>query len=1043
MKLKRFTAVFLVLMILMSNFVGIFPKNIAYAQSEKQMKVTELIVEPSSIEYGGRFKISGKFGGEGYTANPGEILEVSFNTSDVNLQIPNVTKDLYESGVKIGIARFSSSGIQIEFTEGVRDLENVSGSFSIDGQAYNSDITQTNTGTIDVSSGDLSQRIEVKYDHKESGTVTENVYSKQGVSYAGDPDNVRWVFTLNAAQKDGTYITYNITDTLNDDMDWNEDEIKKDPYFIRVTDKTGHQEYINFNEAQSRGIRTNFDGKKVTIKAYGSILNQKQVEITLKAALTEEVKSDPSKEYVTNTSEVQIENDYTDEWRIEEGDKTGTADVYHVDAEEHGEQSKYGEIKILKKAYQNGNPISNVKFEISKIDKTELKLSKKFKETEYIKLSDDKKRIVVETNKEGEVIVEGLGVGKYNIKELEAPDFVDFDVNNSKLEEFEINSENLYIEKRIQNNIKEILIPVKKIWKTKNHELSDIKNTVEIDLKDDREVIIDRLYLNGKSDGIDKETQACETGTWEGHFKKVPTHRYENGEWKEIKYTVEEQGAKYGTVVLDGDTYKVTVEEPKENNGQWKITNTRVTKVTADKTWQKDGKQTENNKKPSENAPEVYFKLQEKSSDNWIDTAPKQVIKYEGKRVEFENIDPEKEYRVVETKDADGKEEWKFEGYQTSRVKKEVGTIEWNFTNNYVTTNIRVNKKWVGGPNVKPEVYFQLEKNGEKVEVEGQENPLLLAENQDSIEWTNLPKRDIDGKEIKYTVKEVTKEGKDWKDKNWESKLTAGSGLNSGPFEFTNINKENVEIYAKKIWKDGANEDHEAPIFRLTRSTSNNVEGEQVNINPEVTPNGTANEFYYRWTNLPKYDENGKEYIYDIYEEGVKDGKYTVNKNGKNKEYSVSGPIGEGSKENPFTITNAYTPGKISINATKVWQGGEGQDRPNVKFQLYKDGKPEGEPKEIISPEVSVSWTNLEETKSDGTDYKYTVEEVDVPKNYEKQEKVEGDGTSEKPFKITNKFIPTSVKVTKTWKNVNPEEETPALYFQLMNGEKAVGDKKN
>lgn len=1039
-KLKRLQAIFLTLAILITNFVGVFSENIVLAQTGKPMEVTDLRVEPASLRYGEKFSVSGNFGGPGYTANPGDILNVSFNTKGTNVMIPNIEKDLYDNGVKIGVARFSSSGIQIEFTEGVKDLHDVSGNFTIDGQAYNTDTSSTNTGTVEVKSGDISRNIEVKYEHNDSGTVTENVYSKQGVSYAGDPDNVRWIFTLNAAQKDGTYITYNISDTLNEDMDWNEEAIKSDPYFIRVTNKSGNQEYISYKDAASRGIMVNFNDKTVTIKAYGSILNQNQVEITLLASLTDEVKEDVDKKFVENTSEVSIDGDPDNEWEIKEEDKSASADVYHVDAQEQG--VKTSKVKFLKKSYKDGHPIPNVKFEVRRKDDGEFEFSKKFKESDYLKLSEDKKVITAITDDKGEFELIGLKEGEYKYKEIEAPEFIDFNLKNSEIREFEISPEKNKVEQRIQNNVKKIQIPVKKIWKGG---LPEGQEKITLVLKQDNGIIADKLIMDGIKDLEDSAEEAHETKEWEGHFKEVPTHEYVDGEWKEIIYTVEEEGTKYGTVTIGEDTYRVDVKEPEEGkDDRWTVTNTRVSKVTADKIWAKNGIRTEKNEKPREDSPDVYFKLQEKFGDRWIDSEPRQVIKYEGERVEFDHIEAHKDYRVVETKDKDGKELWSFDGYQTSVEKKEARSIEWNFTNNYETRDVRVDKVWKGGPSVKPEVYFQLMDENGIVEIPGQENPILLAENKTYVEWTDLPKRDLTGKEIKYMVKEVTKDGKDWSDENWISELTAGRGSNSGPYVFTNKNIETVEVFAKKIWIGGNDKAYTAPTFKLIRYTSEDTKSELVeDINPEIWQKENSNEFNYKWTGLEKYDEEGREYIYNVFEDKVKDGKYTVvNEDGKKVDYLVSGPVGDGSKENPFTITNSYSPGKTSINAMKVWQGGEGEERPNIKLQLYKDGQPEGEARELVWPEVFVSWTDLEETRADGSYYEYTVDEVEVPKNYKKNEKIDGRGSSEDPFVITNTFESISVKLTKNWENVKKDEKTPSAYFQLVANNENIGPKK-
>lgn len=81
-----------------------------------------------------------------------------------------------------------------------------------------------------------------------------------------------------------------------------------------------------------------------------------------------------------------------------------------------------------------------------------------------------------------------------------------------------------------------------------------------------------------------------------------------------------------------------------------------------------------------------------------------------------------------------------------------------------------------------------------------------------------------------------------------------------------------------------------------------------------------------------------------------------------------------------IVITNTYTSPKIDVTATKVWEGGI-TPRPAIAFQLYRDGSPLGDPKELADGTLTATW-NVDKTDANRKPYTYTVQEVDVPEGY-------------------------------------------------------------
>lgn len=124
---------------------------------------------------------------------------------------------------------------------------------------------------------------------------------------------------------------------------------------------------------------------------------------------------------------------------------------------------------------------------------------------------------------------------------------------------------------------------------------------------------------------------------------------------------------------------------------------------------------------------------------------------------------------------------------------------------------------------------------------------------------------------------------------------------------------------------------------------------------------------------------------------------------------------------------------KIEIIGTKKWVGG-GSVRPDfIELQLYRqleDGEREavGEAVRLDGSENTPwthTWTELDRTDIDGNEYKYEVDEVNVPDNYNKS-------ISEDGLTVTNTYaIPEegTVEATKVWRG-GPSRR-PTIWFAL------------
>ena len=234
--------------------------------------------------------------------------------------------------------------------------------------------------------------------------------------------------------------------------------------------------------------------------------------------------------------------------------------------------------------------------------------------------------------------------------------------------------------------------------------------------------------------------------------------------------------------------------------------------------------------------------------------------------------------------------------------------------------------------------------------------------------------------------------------------------------ERTIENKKNpkIDICGEKKWNDNNNQDKKRPekITVILLANGNPIQ------NPDVRPdeNGKWN---YRFTDLPKYDSEGKEI------------KYTV------KEESVAGYK---SKVEGYNITNSYKPEETSVKVIKKWEDADNQDgkRPkSIKVQLYADTQPKGDAVELNEGN---KWTHTWEKlpkNADGNPIEYTVKEVGKVDNYTTSYGNDSQGN----VVITNKHTPEKTKVEgkKTWDDADDQDgkrPTEITVNLLANGKK-------
>lgn len=190
------------------------------------------------------------------------------------------------------------------------------------------------------------------------------------------------------------------------------------------------------------------------------------------------------------------------------------------------------------------------------------------------------------------------------------------------------------------------------------------------------------------------------------------------------------------------------------------------------------------------------------------------------------------------------------------------------------------------------------------------------------------------------------------------------------------------------------------------------------------------------WVNIPDTDINGNIYTFSIKEN-------TPLTDFLDPVYGGSGRA--------LTVTNTFQSAKANVDATKVWAASEGSTdgvgpMPDVWFQLYRNiaGEapyivPDQPIVQLVSPNVTATWQNLDVKDSNGFVYTYSVKEVDAlgndytPPNYVKIQT--GD------LEITNIYTPAKLTLVKNLVNAynGPAEATDWTLTALADVQKVEG----
>jgi len=222
---------------------------------------------------------------------------------------------------------------------------------------------------------------------------------------------------------------------------------------------------------------------------------------------------------------------------------------------------------------------------------------------------------------------------------------------------------------------------------------------------------------------------------------------------------------------------------------------------------------------------------------------------------------------------------------------------------------------------------------------------ILRDSNNWTYTWNNLDKYSA-GKEITYTVVERAVSG-----------YTTDISVNGNIATVTNsYTPETTEISVEKVWSDANNQDGKRPAsVTVELLADGHSTGKTVTLNE-------SNSWSYTWTDLAK-NKAGTAIAYTVEETNVPTGYTRV----------ISGSAAAG-----YTITNYYTPEKITIAAHKVWNddyNNDGQRPDSVTLHLIAGDAHTGETRVLNSQSMwTAKWENLDKYK-DGKEIVYSIYE--------------------------------------------------------------------
>ncbi|WP_433961733.1 Cna B-type domain-containing protein [Bacillus albus] len=993
MYLKRITSIFSIIMIFMFTIGQSLLPIVANAQELNTAGIVDSFkIDKTDLYVGQRTKVTVNFSEkDGLKLKPGDTLTLTLPPELKGLNTEFLLDDY-------GTCKVTAGTVVCTFNDKVSTHQNIKG-------YLNFFIEAANVGTdekkeIETNFGTNVDKQSVTITGPSSGGGTDPgkppFFYKTGDMNSGKSDEVRWFLNINLAKEELSRDIV-VTDNLQEGQILN-----KDSFYIIVDDHIGRRS-LTLQELEKQGYGTiTFTGDK----SFKVVLNKDKARLaSFSIGYTSTITEAGKKQDF-------FKNDYTIDYQVLNGEpvtESGTHPVENMTAGggAEGNVTPRGTLKIVKHIEGDEEKvIPNVSFKL-------------YKEP------NEQVGDVYTTDEKGIIEIPNLQPGKYYVKEVSAPDYIDFDPQ-AKVN-FEVKSDAVNgVKLLIPNKVKTTSIAGTKTWKDDNEK--DRPSSIKVDLLQNGKVVdtkevtaadgwkykFDNLTVydaNGVAykyevkeqpiDGYTTEVNGYDitntkvvqttkvegTKTWkdgnaEGRPTMIKVDLLQNGTVIATQEVSEATGWKYEFKDLaindaDGKAYKYEVKEQAVDGYESKvngydITNTKVgkTSVAGTKTW-KGGTE------------EEHKAIKVDLLQNGTVIATQEVSKETGWKYEFKDLvafdENGKAYKYeVKEQPVDGYES-KVNGYDITNTKvgktSVAGTKTWNDNNaSERPKTIKVDLVQKDNSQAQKETVIATQ---EVSEATGWK-----------YEFKDLVAYDENGVAYKYEVKEQVVPG-------YESKVNG--------YDITNTKVGETKVEGTKIWKDDNAKDRPEMI------KVDLLQNGKVVDTKEVT---AETNWKYTFEKLQAYDANGVAYKYEVKEQAIP---------------------GYESKVNGTDITNTKV-GKTKVEGTKTWKDDNATDRPEmIKVDLLQNGTV------IATQEVSkvTGWKyefkDLAAYDAEGKAYKYEV----------KEQAVEGYKSKVNGYDITNtKVGETKVEGTKTWNDNNATDRPSTIKVDLLQNGKVVDTKE-
>ncbi|MDF9448162.1 Cna B-type domain-containing protein, partial [Bacillus toyonensis] len=976
MYLKRITSIFSIIMIFMFTIGQSLLPIVANAQELNTLGLVDSFkIDKTDLSIGQRTKVTINFSEkDSLKMKPGDTLTLTLPPELKGLNTEFLLDDY-------GTCKVTAGTVVCTFNDKVSTHQNIKGYLNFFVEAAN--VGTDEKKEIETNFGTNVDKQSVTITGPSSGGGTDPgkppFFYKTGDMNSGKSDEVRWFLNINLAKEELSRDIV-VTDNLQEGQTLN-----KDSFYIIVDDYIGRRS-LTLQELEKQGYGTiTFTGDK----SFKVVLNKGKARLaSFSIGYTSTITEAGKKQEF-------FKNDYTIDYQVlnkEPVTESGTHPVENMIAGggAEGNVTPKGTLKIVKHIEGDEEKvIPNVSFKL-------------YKE------SDEQVGDVYKTDEKGIIEIPNLQPGKYYVKEVSAPDYVDFDPQAKVI--FEVKSDAVNgVKLPIPNKVKTTSIAGTKTWKGDNEkgrpssikvellQNEEVVNTKEVTAADGWKYKFDNLAkydANGvaykyevKEQPIDgyttevngyditntkvvQKTKVEGTKTWkdgnaEGRPTMIKVDLLQSGTVIATQEVSEATGWKYEFKDLaindaDGKAYKYEVKEQavagyeSKVNG-YDITNTKVgkTSVAGTKTW-KGGTEEEHK----------AIKVDLLQNDTVI--ATQEVSKETGWKYEFKDL---------VAFDANGKA-YKYEVKERPVAGYQSDVHGYDITNTKVgETKVEGTKTWNdnNATDRPSSIKVDLLQNGKVVDTKE-----VTAATNWKYTFEKLQAYDANGVAYKYEVKEQQVAG-------YKSELKG--------YDITNTKVGETKVEGTKTWKDDNAKDRPEMI------KVDLLQNGKVVDTKEVT---AATNWKYTFEKLQAYDANGAAYKYEVKEQAVP---------------------GYESKVSGTDITNTKV-GKTKVEGTKTWNDGNATDRPTmIKVDLLQNGNVIQTHDVLAVLGWKYIFSDLEAYDAEGKAYEYTVKEQPVP-GYES--KVSGTD-------ITNtKVGQTKVEGTKTWKDDNATDRPEMIQVDLL-----------